>query len=79
MSDKAVDCLSDLEEENLVQEVNNEVLDIFENGVDHVQEALTKSLLKNLYRIVRHPRQRPALKHLIKQTFQNDRHLFKQA
>ena len=79
ISDKAVDCLSDPEEESLVQEVYSEFLDLFENGLNQVRQIPTKDFLKKVYRIVRHPRQRPALKGLLRQSFHDDKALFKQA
>ncbi|PVI00725.1 hypothetical protein DM02DRAFT_707787 [Periconia macrospinosa] len=79
ISDKAVDCLSDLEEETLVQEVYSEFRYIFGNGVNQVPQIPTKNLLKKVYRIVRHPRQRPALKGLLRQAFHDNKRLFKQA
>ncbi|KAF2019810.1 hypothetical protein BU24DRAFT_341661 [Aaosphaeria arxii CBS 175.79] len=79
VSDKAVDCFSDLEEETLVQEVYSEFQHVFGNGVDQVLPIPTKNLLKKVYRIVRHPRQRPALKGLLRQAFHDDNRLFKKA
>jgi hypothetical protein len=74
-----VDCLSDPEDESLVQEVYSEFRNIFGNGLNQVPQIPTKNLLKKVYRIVRHPRQRPALKGLLRQAFHDDKGLFKQA
>lgn len=79
VSDKVVDCFSDAEEETLVQEVCSEFRNVFGNGIDEVLPTPTKNLLKKVYRIVRHPRQRPALKSLLRQLFHDDKRLFKQA
>lgn len=79
VSEKAVDCLSDLEEETLVEEVYGEFQDVFGNDANQVPQIPTKNLLKKVYRIVRHPRLRPALKSLLRQIFHDKERLFKQA
>ncbi|QKX61836.1 uncharacterized protein TRUGW13939_08992 [Talaromyces rugulosus] len=79
ISDKSVGCLSDQEEENLVQEVYSEIRRLFGNNRHEFLPIPMKNFLKKVYRVVRHPRQRPALKGLLRQTVHNDNRLFKQA
>jgi hypothetical protein len=78
-SDEAIDCLSDPEEETRVQEVYTEFRHIFGGDVHQVPHNLMKSLLKKVYPIVRHPRQRHAMKGLLRHAFHDDRRLFKEA
>lgn len=78
-SDKAVDCLSDQNEEGLVQEMYREIRSLFGTvPTRHDQLIPTRNLLRNLYRILRHSRQRPALKGLLRQAVRNNQRLFKQ-
>lgn len=78
-SDKAVDCLSDQNEETLVQDTYHEFYTLF--GTTPKQQlslAPTRNLLRNLYSILRHPRQRPVLKSLLRLAVHNNQRLFKQ-
>ncbi|KAG6361183.1 hypothetical protein INS49_009407 [Diaporthe citri] len=80
ISDKAIDCLSDQDEESLVQETYCEIRDLFGTVPPHHDQLIpTRNLLRKLYRILRHPRQRPALKGLLRQAVRNNQRLFKQA
>lgn len=80
LSDQAVDCLSDREEESLVQETHHEFCSLF-GTTQPIPAPLTpiRNFLSKLYRIVRHPRQRPIFKTLSRQLFTNNQRLFKQA
>ncbi|KAI0009647.1 hypothetical protein F4779DRAFT_617415 [Xylariaceae sp. FL0662B] len=78
-SDKAVDCLSDQEEEALVQEASSEIQNIFGKTFHEVPQIPTKNLLKKVYYIVRHPRQRPALKTLLRRMLHDDERPFTKA
>lgn len=79
-SDKAADCLSDQDEESLVQETYNEIRLHFGHGVRQTKPPIPSlHFLKKVYRIVRHPRQRPALKGLLLQAMHNDKKQFKKA
>lgn len=79
-SEKAVDCLSDQNEESLVQETYREIRGLFGTiPTYHDQLIPVRNLLRKLYRILRHPRQRPALKGLLRQAARNNQRLFKQA
>lgn len=78
-SEKAVDCLSAQEEENLVQETYSEFQHLFGNTTHQVPQSALKNLLKKVYRVVRHPRQRPALKGLLRQAVHSKKRLFKNA
>ncbi|KAJ6782312.1 hypothetical protein PWT90_09022 [Aphanocladium album] len=71
VSDKTI-CLSDPENENLVQEVFHDICYQFSKA-NAVSETLMKCLLKKLYSIVRHPRLRPALKGLLRHTLRGEK------
>lgn len=80
LSDQAAECLSDREEESLVQETQDEFRSLF--GTTQPRQTpltSTRNFLSKLYRIVRHPRQRPVFKSLLRQLFTNNQRLFKQA
>lgn len=74
VSDGGVDCLSDEEQETFVQKTYTELRQAFEYDANIPQISI-KNLIKKVYRIMRHPRQRPAFKNLFRQAFHgNDRH-----
>jgi hypothetical protein len=73
VSDKAVDCLSDQDDEILVEDVHNEIKHIFGCAVKPNSQVPIKNLLKKVYKVIRHPRQRPALKDLLRQSVHNEK------
>jgi hypothetical protein len=75
-AEETLDVLSAQEEETFVQEVCSEIQYLFANST--VPQTPLKNLLKKVYRILRHSRQRPALKGL-RQIVHNDKQLFKRA
>ncbi|KAK8059872.1 hypothetical protein PG996_009802 [Apiospora saccharicola] len=76
--DQAADCMSAQEEETLVHEVYTEIKQLFGGTAYHVNKP-TKDLLKKVYHIVRHPRQRPALKSRLRQAVHEDNNRFRKA
>jgi hypothetical protein len=76
-AEETSDVLSAQEEEAFVQEVCSEIQYLFANST--VPQTPLKNLLKKVYRILRHSRQRPALKGLLRQIVHNDKQLFKRA
>ncbi|KAI1875489.1 hypothetical protein JX265_004547 [Neoarthrinium moseri] len=77
VSDKAEDCLSDQEDESLVQDTCSEIRHLFGSAAHQIPQSTLKNLLSKVYRIVRHPRQRPAFKGLLRQMVHNHKRLFK--
>jgi len=74
---ETLDALSAQEEEIFVQEVCSEIQYSFANST--APQTPLENLLKQVYRILRHSPQRPALKGLLRQTVHNDKQLFKRA
>jgi hypothetical protein len=77
-SDIAADCLSDRQEEALVQETYGEIRRLCGDS-RRVPPLPTRDLLKKVYRIVRHSPQRSALKRLLRQAVRGDKRLLKEA
>ncbi|KEQ70042.1 hypothetical protein M436DRAFT_75781 [Aureobasidium namibiae CBS 147.97] len=78
-SREAVDCLSVQEEETSVQEIYSGIHYLFTKSDHRVSRTSLRSILEGVYRILRHPRQRPALKGLLRQTFRHHQKEFKRA
>ncbi|OTA56229.1 hypothetical protein K449DRAFT_375736 [Hypoxylon sp. EC38] len=72
VSDRAAECLSNQDEETLVHEVFDEIRHLFGDCTETPQVPM-KNLLKQVYRIVRHPRQRPTLKSLLRQLLKSEK------
>jgi hypothetical protein len=80
VSDMAVDCLSNQEEEEAVADAFREIESLFNSpAFDPTRSSRTKTLLKRVYSIIQHPRQRPALKGLLRQALHGYEQSFRKA
>jgi hypothetical protein len=80
VSDMVVDCLSKQEEEAAVVDAFREIESLFNSpAFDPTHSNRTKRLLKRVYSIIQHPRQRPALKGLLRQALHGYEKSFRKA
>lgn len=80
VSDMAVECLSNQEDEVAVIDAFREIESLFNSRAsDPAHSSRTKKLLKRVYSIIQHPRQRPVLKSLLRQALGGYEQSFRKA